>query len=204
MIKRILYFVKKNKAGFTVFELLVSISIMTLMTTMVMANYKSSGKKAELEMATQKIVTDLRRVQEFAISLKEFNGSVPSGAWGMRISSDASDNDEYIIFADNDANSANPNVAKRDNNGSEDFETIKFPQGITIKDLDIDGNTGRDYGYITFVAPKPEIYISGANNENNANLPIKDASEIKITLQNSDGLEKNIIVNFFGLIDIAD
>ena len=188
-----------NKKGFTLIELIVSISIMTIISTLVMANYKTGGKSAELNMAAQKIVTDIRRVQEFTMGMKEFDDGAtieyPEGGWGIRFSVNSGENDKYIIFADTDNDKKRIVVA-------ENSQIINLPSDISFDAFDIDGNISRNFAYITFVAPDPDIFIGGANNENNSSLPTNNAKQIKITIKNKDGKTKDIVVNSFGLVEV--
>jgi Tfp pilus assembly protein FimT len=54
--------------GFTVIELLIVVVTMVLLFTIGFANFRGTQKRQELSSATQKIKTDLRYVQELALS----------------------------------------------------------------------------------------------------------------------------------------
>lgn len=87
--------------AFTLIELLVVFSIIVLFTALILFNYRSGDNQLAIQRAAHKLAQDLRRTQEFAISVKEFNGSAPIG-YGIYF--DFNNNDRYIIFADLDDN----------------------------------------------------------------------------------------------------
>ncbi len=86
----------ENKA-FTLIELLVVVAIIMLMTILILPNYRLGDNQLVIQRSAHKISQDLRRAQEFAISVKEFNGSVPQG-YGIYF--DLDERDRYIMFAD--------------------------------------------------------------------------------------------------------
>ena len=74
----------KNKDffGFTLIELIVSISIITLITGAFLTNYHSTNKRSELANSAQKMASDIRLAQQFGLNTKQFSGAVPKGGWG--------------------------------------------------------------------------------------------------------------------------
>ncbi len=191
---------RSGQAGFTLVEMLVSIFIVSVVAGIFLTNYHSTNKRSELNMTSQKIVSDIRLVQSYTLGAKEFDNIPPEGGWGIRM---MKDDIEYIIFADKD----NSGKYRADEEGTIDYENyakIQLPIGITIKGFNIDGNTQRNYLYIVFEPPDPETHINGASNENNDSLPTGDADYAKIILIRDNEDEKIILVNFFGLADIVD
>ena len=83
--------------AFTLIELLVVVSIIVLMTALTLPNYRSGDNQLAIQRSAHKVSQDLRRAQEFGISVKEFNGSVPGG-YGIYF--DLDEPDRYIMFAD--------------------------------------------------------------------------------------------------------
>ena len=86
----------ENKA-FTLIELLVVVSIIVLMTALTLPNYRLGDNQLAIQRSAHKTSQDLRRAQEFAISVKELNGSVPDG-YGVYF--DLDQPDRYVMFAD--------------------------------------------------------------------------------------------------------
>jgi len=83
--------------AFTLIELLVVVSIIVLITALTLPNYRSGDSQLAIQRSAHKIAQDLRRAQEFAISVKEFNGNVPDG-YGIYFN--LGQPDRYIMFAD--------------------------------------------------------------------------------------------------------
>ncbi|MDD5031479.1 MAG: prepilin-type N-terminal cleavage/methylation domain-containing protein [Patescibacteria group bacterium] len=181
---------KTNSTGFTLIELLASISIVALVSGIFLANYHSAGKQSRLNMAAQKIASDIRLAQNYSLGSKEYGGQVPSGGWGVYFNK-ASAPESYKIFADNNGN-------KEYDIGEDDKDrggqTISLPDGIVVSE--IDAGVSIDSVNITFLPPDPTTNIwDGVNSYN----------EVQIELQGEDGNStKTIVVNFFGLIEVID
>ena len=93
-----------SNQGFTLVEMLVSISIIAILTGLFLANYSSINRRTDVAMAAQVLVTDIRFAQANALGLIKYDGDAPDGGWGVYLSSDEAENDTYTIFADlNDA-----------------------------------------------------------------------------------------------------
>ena len=177
--------IKENKKGFTLFEMMISTFIIATLAAVTLVNYHSYGRKADLNMAAQKLASDIRRTQSYALSLKEFGGMPPDGGWGIFCQKSGSD---YIIYID-----ANNNQFY---NAGEEYDNIALAQGVNINDLLLDG-TSRNNLYLTFEPPDPAVYIcwNSAQCDNNI---------AEIELSNSAGEAKTIKVNKFGLVDVVN
>ena len=99
---------RKNNCGFTLIELIVSISIIGILTVVFIADFRAAGKKGDLSAAAQQMVSDIRKVQSYTLGLKEFDpGSgldSPDGGWGVFLTRQTPRNIFYKIFADYDNN----------------------------------------------------------------------------------------------------
>ncbi len=172
----------KNQSGFTLIETLVSISIIALISGIFIANYRGAEKRSNLNLAAQKVASDIRFAQNYALGLQEFNGSSPPGGWGVYFTAASS---QYIIFADTNAPDGNQNY----DGASEMFRLLDLPDGITISL--IDGASPASVS-IVFDPPDPITWVYGA-----------DDNSVDITLTESvTGTAKTITVNFLGLIDV--
>lgn len=170
---------KKNKYGFTLIELMASISIIGLMSAIFIVNYASTNDKARLNDAVQRVVTNIKLTQSYALGLNEFNNTMSEGGWGIHFDINFSDN--YIIFADVDADGVY--------NSGEEFRVIELAGGVNIDSMDI-GGTKVD---IVFLPPDPTTYINGLENES-----------VQIVFIGAKGSKKTIEINFLGLTDIID
>ena len=62
----------KSYAGFTLIELMVSVSIVALVSGIFLVNYHSANKQSELSMSAQKLVSDIRLAQSYSLGSKEY------------------------------------------------------------------------------------------------------------------------------------
>ncbi|MCK4554651.1 prepilin-type N-terminal cleavage/methylation domain-containing protein [Candidatus Parcubacteria bacterium] len=168
----------KKQAGFTLMELLASMFIVVLLTGIFLTNYHGANERNKLIMATQKLASDIRMAQNYALGAKEFEGDIPVEGWGVRLEEG---NGFYKIFADNDDNGF------YDYDLGEEYKIINLPDGIIVKSIDI-GNLVD----IVFLPPNPITYIN-------------DVSDTSVKIELTDGkTDKTIKVNFLGLIDVID
>lgn len=174
---------KKNNVscdgGFSLIELLVVMLIVSILSVAILANYRSGQKRYALVQAEQKLISDLRRAQNMAIS-----GARPSGSFrGYGISVDKNHNDSYIFFGAVNSNQGNDRI-------DEEIEKINLPSGIEIADI----ASGANRLSIYFEPPAPTIYFT--------RVPPNSSLSQSITLQNGDdsSLRKTITVSSVGLI----
>ncbi len=91
---------KKNINGFTLVELIVTISIVTFMSTVVMFNYSTFSDNLASSAAQQEIAVAIREAQSFGVNVRE--SAVSSGrfdyAYGIHF--DPQDPSSYYVFVD--------------------------------------------------------------------------------------------------------
>ncbi|MFA5318510.1 MAG: prepilin-type N-terminal cleavage/methylation domain-containing protein [Patescibacteria group bacterium] len=183
---------KKNQhrirpgAGFTLVELLVSISILMIMTMMVLVNYNISGRNSALLLEAHKFAGDVRRAQNMAMGSFELESiaTVPAGGWGIYIPDSAEDN-TYYIFADIDGNEDYDNLT------DEIFETMTLQNNVSF-------TAGSLNNSIIFLPPDPRTFINGEDIDG-----LSVDSEITIIFSSEAGT-KDVYLNDLGLIDIED
>lgn len=182
---RIFYFKKKyREKGFTLLEALVVIFIIGLMSALILASYQSNKKRYALIQASQKLISDIRKVQNMAMSGTETQGfcSGASLCYGYGISFNFVSPSSYIIFADKNNNQA------YDSEGGEGLETINLPFPIIIQSVYPPSPVN-----VFFMPPDPITYING---DNGANV----SAEIVLKIQGTV-LTKTISVSTAGLIE---
>ncbi|OGF23340.1 hypothetical protein A2Y83_01335 [Candidatus Falkowbacteria bacterium RBG_13_39_14] len=80
--------------------MLVSISVLAIITTLAISNFREGEKKSQLNMAANVLISDIRKVQNMVLNGAEWDGqTMPTGGYGIYFSED-----EYIMFADNNGN----------------------------------------------------------------------------------------------------
>ncbi|MFC1613366.1 Tfp pilus assembly protein FimT/FimU [Patescibacteria group bacterium] len=169
---------KKSIKGFSIIEIMVSITVLVYLTTVSIVNFRDAEKNTQLVLASNLLVSNTRNVQNMVINGSSFNGSpMPSGGYGIHFN-----NSQYIIFADNDSN-------KVYDAGEEMITTNLIDVSLTFFQKD----------NLLFTPPGAEIC---ANDDTcvACDCDIKDMGEgigeFKITLShNNTGNIKNIIIN---------
>ncbi len=105
---------KKSAAGFTLSELLISISVFVILATLVLANFRRGGYSDDLRATADELVANIRRAQNLAVAgaLVHYDDSdrdiepgeiaptpesIPPGGYGISV---LWYGDEYTAFAD--------------------------------------------------------------------------------------------------------
>jgi prepilin-type N-terminal cleavage/methylation domain-containing protein len=179
-----------KKRAFSLIELLVSMSIISILTVLFLSNYRSANRRTDLIMTSQILVTDIRYAQANALGLTKYNGVTPEGGWGVYFSS--IDNDYYIIFAD-----ADDSERYDDGEAREDFggRVIYLPNNIVIEELNLEGTVVSE-AHVTFLPPDPITRLRGDSYAGNF-LEIKVRETINDTV-------KTVRINFLGLVEVID
>ena len=167
---------EKKNAGFTLVELLVVIFITALMASVVVVNFRSSDNA--LEFSGANMASIFRKAQVFALSGQEYQGSIPSGGYGIHIEACTVTPCEYRIFADVNGNFLYDGAL-------EDMpdEVYKTDIGIEISGI----NLGEPID-ITFKPPKPFICFrrTSAND-------CESANELLITLRDAGSTREKVL-----------
>lgn len=108
----------KSGAGFTLIELMVSISVMALVLTIVITNLGGRKPNRDIKIAQNELVTNIKKTQSYSLS----SHKLPNGkaAQYFLLKLDIT-NQQYVIQGIYDLNTG-PKLI--------DIETIKFPKGI--------------------------------------------------------------------------
>ncbi len=181
--------IKKNKrnlsAAFTVVELMVTIFIITLLTTIVFINYHNVDKNLKLDREAKLMAQEIRRALEMSLSSAELEGVDDIAGYGVSFKED-NNYFEIIYFKINDG----------EYEKGETVEKIYFQdKDIFISELDSFCNNRYPFtNYsVFFIPPDPKVIF---NNE-------KDCFDIEVTIKHEDLDVKRIIsINMVGLIDI--
>jgi prepilin-type N-terminal cleavage/methylation domain-containing protein len=183
----------KNRKGFTLMEVVVSIGIMALLLSLFLVNYRVGSRGSELVLAAQNALSDMRLVQNNSLGSVRYNGQVPLGGWGVHFDTSASNNRRYIVFADIDgdhnydgAGESNPSYGGR---------TIDLPENISIAGIEYHGGISKTWSDFVFLPPLPKTIIwDGAGT----------TTEATIILEHGvTGENKSIYSNIHGLLQIV-
>ncbi|MEI6529748.1 MAG: prepilin-type N-terminal cleavage/methylation domain-containing protein [Candidatus Falkowbacteria bacterium] len=200
---------KQNKAGFTLIEMITSISLIVIITTIFIANYNTGNKRTDLIMTAQKLVADIHAAQNNALGLVKYGEEVPAGGWGLSFS--IATPKKYTLFADlnrpestelGQAHQADPGYMEYDpstegliNQGA---RVVDLPKGIEIIGISTSDSSQTVYSsaQVSFLPPDPKTNIY--NN-------YSTSSVLRVTLREaSTGKTKIIRVNFLGLVEVIN
>lgn len=181
-----------KKSGFTLIELIVSVSIIIMVTGIFLANYSSANRRTDLTMAAQKLVADIRLAQNYALGLARYGSSgsttVPPGGWGIHFDLSVYGNNRYVVFADDNGDAVYESGEDIISSGA---QVTVLPNNITIDSLTL-GNSAD----ITFLPPDPLTTITGAS---------ATSSQIDIVLKDTKTQSiKTVRVNFLGLAEVTN
>lgn len=194
---------KSGKDAFTLIELVVSMGIIAMLSTLFIANYQKSNKRTDLVMTSQVMVTDIRYAQSNTLGLIGYDTGFPAGGWGLHVSNAEGENDRYTIFADiNDSGSYDAGEAEERYGG----RIVYLPPGIRVKQVHIfdyignpvssDAKIYKNQLELTFLPPDP---ITRLKTEDAAIDPVT----VLVDLENIETEEyKAVYINRMGLIDV--
>jgi len=163
-----------TKHGFTLAEVMVTISIVSIIMTVVLFSYREFSDKLALSAAGQEIAIAIRQAQTYGLSVKEVvsGGGNFDSAYGIYFdSTNNNTNKNYYIFADAPIALPNPignkeyDVLSGCGSGStECVEKFTLRDGVFISSIS-DCPAARSM-HITFFRPNPDAYIKFLNNGN--------------------------------------
>ncbi|HOZ56502.1 MAG: putative major pilin subunit [Parcubacteria group bacterium ADurb.Bin316] len=195
-------FGKNKNKGFTLVELLIGIAVITVLSSISLASFISYKRQGTVKSAAQKLTSDFRRAQGFALGLKSFDTAsgqvVPKGGWGvyMRLQPPA-ENKNYIIFADYNGVGGVPDKLY---DISEKYFTHVI-EGARINTITLERSNhttvNRNWVNITFEPPVPTVNIC-ANNTSDCDYI---SAEIKL-ISDTDNTTSSVFVNNIGLIEV--
>ncbi len=176
---------EKKINGFTILELLVSMFIMIVLSTILVARYRSSNPDYTLTQAAQKMASDIRKAQNMSMNGIDINSTTGYYGYGINVSKNTS---SYILFADKGNDKKYDNGTDVKIGGAD----IQLPAKIIIDSIRF-GNPVNTAD-IFFVPPDPTTSI--------ITFPSRLSTEIDITLkEQSTSKTKTVEVNLAGLIE---
>lgn len=161
----------RQKRGFTTIELIVTISILVIITTLVFINYPTFRQNISLKRTAQEIALTIRQAQVYGLSTKEFQpGTSTFSGYGVHFESGF---DYFVLFADTNNN-------KTYDGAIEDVQMFQIQTGDKIADLCGNVTCGVKKMDIVFYLTNPPVSITA----DGITLPSgSDAGVVIISLQ---------------------
>ena len=136
----------KNKAGFTVAELIIVSAIFMLMATVMIANFRRGEHVSQLLLATEEVTGQIRKMQTESLTGQTEGEIIASGGIGLYFN--LAQPQSYLLFRDDGTNIYEPANDTL-------LETATIPQNVSLTDLSTNPLT------IVFNPPKPTVFING-------------------------------------------
>ncbi len=196
----------KFKRGFTLVELIVVISIFSILAGVTLFNFSGFNSNVTLQNLANQIALQIKTAQTNAISGKLPSSFLPPSKPSFGVYFDISggqNRDKFIYFADisNQGYLSNGfNSVCGGASGNECLSQITIQSGDLINKICVNGGTdcGNQILNITFKRPFPDASFYYGNSLNNS------ISDAEIEIISKKGQMKTIIVRSTGQIEIKN
>ncbi len=183
--------------GFSVLEMIVVLGIVTLVSSVVLANYPAFNERLGVRRAAEDIASSIRQAQAYGLGVKEFvpgSGDFPGyGIYFQRLASAGVPATSYILYADSNKN-------LRYDAPGEKISELPLQGAAVVDDICADqkqatpGPCGINYFYVEYLRPQPSVSL-----QSSAGVFYNDA-EIKI--KGPRGTVKTIVIWLSGQVSI--
>ncbi len=182
----------KQKRGFTLIELMVTISIFVFMTAILLSNYNAFGSGTILTNMAYDIALTIRQAQTYGLSVKVGDGTFKQ-AYGVHFSTTLTgdDNKKFILFRDDNGN----NIFV----SGENIVMYNLKRGAYISKICMDDTcSSKEKVDILFKRPNPRAIICDG-------IGVCSYKSVAITISSADDSSKRIIeVTEAGQISVQD
>lgn len=188
----------KHRSGFTLFEIMVTISLVVLLLTLSSVSYRNTNKRTELIFTAHQVGAMGRLAESYAASAKEFDATtIGQNIWGLYFDNSSPANAKKIImFVDKNNDQLY--------SSGEEIKTLSLPSQISVslilkpRTSDPTNWDGASQAVVLFTPPDPKTklrcYIGGT---------WFSADVLRVVLKDDANQSvKDIRFNFFGLIDV--
>ncbi|NOY35892.1 MAG: prepilin-type N-terminal cleavage/methylation domain-containing protein [bacterium] len=186
-------------SGFTLVELLVTMSILVVITSMILANYPKFSGTLALKRTAQEIALTVRQAQVYGLSVREFGaGSGVFPGYGVHFDIVGSP-DTFVLFADINKNKSYDAGDGCGGASTECVQMFKINTGDKISKLCGDeqsfppGDCSLGQLDIVYLRPTPTVTLEGDGSS---------FSDADIVVRSPRGEEKKIKVWLSGQIGV--
>ena len=182
--------------GYSMLEMVVVLGIVTLVSTVVLANYPAFNERLGVRRAAEDIASSIRQAQSFGLGVKEFGpGSGIFPGYGIsfeRYASTGVPATFYTLYAD-----SNNNLAY-DTGETISYRTIQGK--AVVDDICADqkqatpGPCGINYFFVEYSRPRPSVSL-----QSDAGFFYND---VEIKIKGSRGTTKTIVIWYSGQVSI--
>ncbi len=175
----------KGQKGFSLIEMLVVMSIIGILSTVVILNFRQGGRETSLRQVAQRVASDIREAQTMTLGAKRYAGEARCG-YGISYK----DPTTYIVYVGPSSKDVDCDLVTSRNYGAAEDSIVE-----TVKVLDVKIEFVKPFPDIFFQPPNPTTYID------NKDL-IQSNTPADIELTTATGDTKKILVYPSGLVEV--
>ena len=176
--------------GFTLVELLISVSIFTVITTVAMFSNNQFNGSVLLTNLAYEVALSVRQAQYYGVSVRQSSSNDFNSGYGIHF--DTSVPTSYTLFEDK------PNGSQHIFDGSDvSVQMFTITRGNKIYKVCVSGDCSKTKVDITFVRPNPDAYIT-ANAATGSYY-----GEAEICVSSPQNNKRKIIVSSTGQISVG-
>lgn len=186
----------KNNAGFSLIELIVTLGIIIIISTLILANYPNLSEMHSVDRAARIVSIEIRDAETRAMSIKEdpTSSSARFPAYGVHF--DLSKPKDIALFVDLNCSAGTASNCKYESAaGDTIFETKIIPTNAVIKQIcgnlksdPFNKNCNLTSADIVFLRPAPSVFLKGIDN-----LGAYDFSDIEVIIGEARTNNKKMI-----------
>ncbi len=173
---------KYNQFGFTLVDLIISIGIFGVISTMVMVNYRAGTRSDTVRQSADIALSILRRAQTMTLTGALTASAFPQGGYGVRF--DENDDDVIILFADIDGNFSYTSDTDTD------LEQIDLPGNAIFEANEDSGSTG--FLDVVFSPPDADAYFNG--------LATAASKQVSFSARSTDASRRVVVYRLSGQV----
>lgn len=192
-----------SSKGFTIIEMLVSIAIFTIITSVVIFNHGKFNSSINVTNLSYEVALAIRQAQVYGLAVKQDSSNVNQSvqyAYGVYFSSNSPQ--VFYIFADkNDDQQFDPSGDVCDGSG-ECQESIEIRGDVQVSNLATNTVSDSEDLTVLFLRPNPVAIIRDEGNSGGSSSGRKQAV---VTLRSEKAdKSKEIVVELSGQISVRD
>ncbi len=175
--------------GFTLVELLVSISIFTLITSVAVYNHAKFNNSVLLTNLAYEIGLSVRQAQFYGISVRQNASFSFNSGYGVHFN--PATPTAYTLFEDKTGGTSHVW------DSGEDLQNFTISKGNKILKVCVDGNCNSTIVDISFIRPNPDAFITTGGSNGSYK------GEADICVASPDGTVRKVIVESTGQISVG-
>lgn len=176
-------------------ELLVSISIFALITTVAVFNHARFNGTVILTNLAYEVALSIRQAQFYGITVRQTSADSTKFDSGYGIHFDLSNPSTYFIFEDVKSGSLPNHIY----DGSDVVtETFRIQKGNAITKVCVDSNCSNSVVDISFVRPNPDAYIRAGGIQGTG------YGKAEVCVASPGGIKRKITVESTGQISVTN